>query len=72
MASNAINLLKELSIDVSELKKEVTARPELKGSRAIVNPFGSQLSAQEKEKRKYIRAGNQALSKIITVDLIRG
>ena len=64
MASNAINILKELSIDISALKTEVAALPELKGSRAIVNPFDSQLSAQEKERRKYVRAGKRALDKI--------
>lgn len=64
MANNAINLLKNLSVDVSELKKQVTVLPELRGSRAIVNPFGPQLSSREKEKRKVIRAGNKALDKI--------
>lgn len=64
MANNSIDLLENLSVDVSKLKEEVKLLPELKGSRAIVNPFGPKLSDREKEKRKYIRAGNQALDKI--------
>ena len=64
MTNNAIDLLKNLSVDVSRLKEEVKTLPELKGSRAIVNPFGPKLSEREKEKRKYMRAGNQALDKI--------
>jgi V8-like Glu-specific endopeptidase len=64
MANNLINITKELSINISELKKEVTVLPELKSSRAIINPFGNKLSFEEKEKRKYLRFGLKALGKI--------
>ena len=65
MANNIIDTLKELSENISELKKEVTALPELKFSRAIINPFGDKkLSSEEKEKRKYLSLGLKALNKI--------
>lgn len=65
MANNVIDTLKELSGDISKLKKEVTALPELKSSRAIINPFGDKkLSPEEKEKRKYLSLGLKALNKI--------
>jgi V8-like Glu-specific endopeptidase len=64
MANNIIKAVKELSDNLSELKKEVTALPELKSSRAIINPFENKLSPKEKEKRKYLILGLKALNKI--------
>lgn len=64
MEYNIVESLMNLSGNLTDLKQEVAELPELKSSRAIVNPFGKNISPEVKEKRKYLGLGLKALGKI--------